>query len=105
MIRHDFKCCGALQATLELRRRGCKVPIVAMTANVSDRDRATCHDSGMDGFLSKPILKGRLGRAIRQVIASGTLFPPSMIAEQAARRALEQGECAPEDNSSESGGM
>lgn len=79
-----------LQATLELRRRGCKIPIVAMTANVSDRDRATCHDSGMDGFLSKPILKGRLGRAIRQVIACGTLFPPSMVAEQAARKALQQ---------------
>ena len=76
-----------MQATLELRRRGCKVPIVAMTANVSDRDRATCHDSGMDGFLSKPILKGRLGRAIRQVIAHGTLFPPSMLAEQAERKA------------------
>jgi two-component system, sensor histidine kinase len=87
-----------VQATLELRRRGCKIPIVAMTANVSDRDRATCHDSGMDGFLSKPILKGRLGRAIRQVIASGTLFPPSMLAEQAARRAKQQ-----EQQSSSSG--
>jgi two-component system, sensor histidine kinase len=65
-----------LEATSELRRRGVAVPILAMTANVSDRDRATCQHSGMNGFLSKPILKGRLGRAIRQVIAKGSLFPP-----------------------------
>lgn len=70
-----------MQATLELRRRGCNIPIVAMTANVSDGDRASCHSSGMDGFLSKPILMGRLGRAIKQVLASGTLFPPSALAD------------------------
>lgn len=46
------------------------VPIVAMTANASDRDRDECLTSGMDGFLSKPVLKDRLAEAI-MLAASG----------------------------------
>lgn len=46
------------------------MPIVAMTANASDRDRDECLSSGMDGFLSKPVLKDRLAEAI-MLAASG----------------------------------
>ena len=44
-----------------------QVPIVAMTANASDRDRTECLNAGMDGFLSKPVLRDRLADAIVQV--------------------------------------
>jgi CheY-like chemotaxis protein len=31
------------------------VPIIALTANVSESDQADCRESGMDGFLPKPL--------------------------------------------------
>jgi CheY-like chemotaxis protein len=57
---------GGVEATRELRSLGCAVPIVAMTANASERDRVECIAAGMDGFLSKPVLKEQLTVAIRE---------------------------------------
>ncbi len=37
---------------------------MAMTANASERDRQECLAAGMDGFLSKPVLKDKLLDAI-----------------------------------------
>ena len=55
-----------------LREMGVQVPIVAMTANASDRDRNECLNAGMDGFLSKPVLRDRLAEAIIQVRKGGS---------------------------------
>ena len=43
-----------------------RTPIVALTANVMDDDRARCFEAGMDGFLSKPIAKADLLAAIAE---------------------------------------
>lgn len=58
----------------EIRRLGGSVPIVAMTANSSDKDRDECLESGMDGFLSKPVLKDRLAEAIMSAVSGRRQF-------------------------------
>uniref|UniRef100_A0A7R9VZ96 histidine kinase n=1 Tax=Chlamydomonas euryale TaxID=1486919 RepID=A0A7R9VZ96_9CHLO len=61
---------GGVDATRAIRRLGCAVPILAMTANASEKDRDECQQCGMDGFLSKPVLKDRLSEAIEHVLQS-----------------------------------
>ncbi len=59
------------QATREIRRRESEsgtrhLPIVALTANVQPSDVEDCLESGMDAYLSKPVRKEALYRALRE---------------------------------------
>ena len=63
--------CSCVQV---IRKAGEVIPIVAMTANASDRDRDECLDAGMDGFLSKPVLRDRLAEAILSVVSGRRNF-------------------------------
>ena len=61
-----------LAATEAIRLRegetGKHVPIVAMTANALAGDRERCLESGMDGYVSKPIRVNELLAAIAECV-------------------------------------
>ena len=59
---------NGLEATLQIRRRGFKFPIVALTANSLTRDHLKCKEVGMNGFLSKPIQKERMIKRVRTLL-------------------------------------
>ena len=49
-----------LEATRKLRQMGCSLPIIAMTANVSEQDRNAAMEAGMNAFAEKPIFIDKL---------------------------------------------
>lgn len=54
------------QATRELRSRGYKLPIIAMTANALSGAREACIGSGMDDYLTKPLEPAILDKALHR---------------------------------------
>ena len=61
-------------ATRALRAAGVLTPVIGFTANASTADRDACLLSGMDGFLSKPVLKDRLAEALLLVLTGRAKF-------------------------------
>jgi len=46
---------NGVDTTIALRNAGCVVPVVALTAGVTDAERQACLDAGMDGVMAKPV--------------------------------------------------
>ena len=46
---------NGIEATEQLRKLGVTTPIIALTANAFESDKAHCLTAGMDDFISKPV--------------------------------------------------
>lgn len=56
-----------ITATQILRKNGIKIPIIALTAHALDGDKKNCLTAGMDGFVSKPVRKQEILKAIESL--------------------------------------
>lgn len=56
-------------ATLQLRGKGYRGPIIALTANAMERDREKCLNAGCNDFVTKPIHFDKLVKAMGRYVA------------------------------------
>jgi len=69
----DMPVLDGVAATREIRMiersaNMARVPVLALTANPSEEDRAECFEAGMDGFLMKPFTGAQFMKAVRLYI-------------------------------------
>jgi len=60
-----------LEATRRLRRSGRTLPVIALTAGVTEAERTACLEAGMDDVLTKPVHVDDLRRSVQQWGARG----------------------------------
>lgn len=91
---------AATQQIRKLEGRGARTPILAMTANALRGAKEKCLESGMDGYLTKPIDAARLKQTIEQWLQSSkteTSASSEVLDEPALLRLEHIGEEDPKD--------
>ena len=68
---------------LEQTERNPRLPIIAMTASALQEERTQCLESGMDDFISKPVMIDDLSTALRKWSVRADNVPVRTVAEKA----------------------
>jgi len=69
-ISGDSEISKNIEKQIIMRLNGQRIPIIALTANVLERDRQKCIDAGMDNFLTKPFVAKDLFKMLSQTVLS-----------------------------------
>ncbi|MCA9794923.1 MAG: response regulator, partial [Candidatus Eremiobacteraeota bacterium] len=75
-----------LQASRELRRRGLKTPIIALTGNALREDQKRCLEAGMNAHLVKPLDERRLNLALEKLLTGRKLPAPRSAGDRESSR-------------------
>ncbi|CAO3684362.1 unnamed protein product [Rhizopus stolonifer] len=71
---HHMPKCDGVEATKRIRsiekKTGCRLPIVALTADIQASAKQICVDAGMDDYLTKPLVPKNLATTLRRLYPS-----------------------------------
>jgi CheY-like chemotaxis protein len=84
---HEATC--HIRAAEHARGEGEHIPIVAMTAGVSERDREDCTAAGMDDFISKPAQVAELEAVLLRWLPGHVVGPIPHVSSDQASESLE----------------
>jgi len=57
---------NGIECTIQIRRAGLDLPIIAVTASFPEMTREQCLDSGMNGYMTKPVNVTEIKRVLRE---------------------------------------